>query len=68
MCDGSCQVATLSGAGSLAIFRRGANMGSKGAELRWAARVDDEPTATEGGDPSGTYKRWFGRASGRTGW
>src|SRR5690348_9835905 len=27
-----------------------------------------EPTATEGGDPSGTYKRWFGCASGRAGW
>src|SRR6266478_4106714 len=39
-----------------------------GARLRWAARVDDELTATEGGDPSGTYKRWFGRVSGRAGW
>jgi hypothetical protein len=29
-----------------------------GARLRWAARADNEPTATEGGDPSGTYKRW----------
>ena len=27
-----------------------------------------EPTATEGGDPSGTYKRWFGRVSRRAGW
>src|SRR6202035_3389253 len=33
-----------------------------------AARADNEPTATEGGDPSGTYKRWFGRASWRAGW
>jgi hypothetical protein len=39
-----------------------------GARLRWAARADDEPTATEGGDPSDTYKRWFGRVSGRVGW
>ena len=29
-----------------------------GARLRWAACADNEPTATEGGDPSGTYKRW----------
>src|SRR5581483_579538 len=40
----------------------------RGARLRWAARAEYEPTATEGGDPSGTYKRWFGRASGRAGW
>src|ERR1700729_384496 len=40
----------------------------EGARLRWAVRADDEPTASEGGDPSGTYKRWFGRASGRAGW
>src|ERR1700677_1641691 len=40
----------------------------RGARLRWAARADDEPTASEGGDPSGTYKRWFGRVSGRAGW
>jgi hypothetical protein len=39
-----------------------------GARLRWAARADDELTANEGGDPSGTYKRWFGRVSGRAGW
>ena len=39
-----------------------------GARFRWAARADDEPPATEGGDPSGTYKRWFGRVSGRAGW
>jgi hypothetical protein len=39
-----------------------------GARLRWAVRVGDEPTATEGGDPSGTFKRWFGRNSGCTGW
>jgi hypothetical protein len=39
-----------------------------GARLRWAARVDDEPAASEGGDPNGTYKRWFGRVSGRAGW
>src|SRR5450432_3167266 len=39
-----------------------------GARLRWAARADNEPTATEGGDPSGTYKRWFGRVPGRAGW
>jgi hypothetical protein len=39
-----------------------------GARLRWAARADDEPTATEGGDPSDTYKRWFDRVSGRAGW
>jgi hypothetical protein len=39
-----------------------------GARLRWAARADEEPTATKGGDPSGTYKRWFGRVSGRDGW
>jgi hypothetical protein len=32
-----------------------------GARLRWAAGADNEPTATEGGDPSDTYKRWFGR-------
>ena len=38
----------------LAIFSRDANIGGKGAQLRWAARADDEPTATEGGDPSGT--------------
>ena len=31
-------------------------------------RVGDEPTATEGGDPSGLFKRWFGRKSGSTGW
>ena len=30
-----------------------------GARLRWAARADNEPTATEGGDPSGTYNRWL---------
>ena len=40
----------------------------RGARLQWAARAEDEPTATEGGDPSGTYKRWFGRVSGRAGW
>src|ERR1700689_158042 len=39
-----------------------------GARLRWAARADVEPTATKGGDPSGTHKRWFGRVSGRDGW
>jgi hypothetical protein len=39
-----------------------------GARLRWAARADEEPTATKGGDPSGIYKRWFGRVSGRDGW
>src|SRR5579859_561338 len=39
-----------------------------GARLRWAVRADEEPTATKGGDPSGTYKRWFGRVSGRDGW
>ena len=39
-----------------------------GARLRWAARADVEPTAIKGGDPSGTYKRWFGRVSGRDGW
>jgi hypothetical protein len=39
-----------------------------GARLRWAAGADNEPMATEGGDPSGTYKRWFGRVSGRAGW
>jgi len=41
---------------------------SLGARLRWAARAADEPTATKGGDPSDTYKRWFGRVSGRAGW
>jgi hypothetical protein len=41
---------------------------SLGARLRWAARADEGPTATKGGDPSGTYKRWFGRVSGRDGW
>src|SRR5882757_9939417 len=41
---------------------------SLGARLRWAVRAEDEPTATERGDPSGTYKRWFGRVSGRAGW
>ena len=39
-----------------------------GAWLRWAVRAEYEPTATKGGDPSGTYKRWFGRVSGRAGW
>jgi hypothetical protein len=34
----------------------------------WAARADKEPTATEGGDPNGTYRRWFDRNSRRTGW
>jgi hypothetical protein len=38
-----------------------------GARLRWVARADSEPTATEGGDPSGTYKRWVDRASRRAG-
>jgi|HubBroStandDraft_1064217.scaffolds.fasta_scaffold870490_1 hypothetical protein len=38
-----------------------------GVRLRWAARADSEPTATEGGDPSGTFKRWFDRASRRAG-
>jgi hypothetical protein len=41
---------------------------SLSARLRWAARANEEPTATKGGDPSGTYKRWFGRVSGRDGW
>ena len=41
---------------------------SLGARLQWAVRADNEPTAIEGGDPSGTHKRWFGRVSGRTGW
>jgi hypothetical protein len=26
------------------------------------------PRQLKGGDPSGTYKRWFGRVSGRGGW
>jgi hypothetical protein len=41
---------------------------SLGARLRWVARADNKPTAIEGGDPSGTHKRWFGRVSGRAGW
>ena len=28
----------------------------------------NQPTATKGGDPSGSYKRWFGRVSWRAGW
>src|ERR1700733_3741830 len=60
-------------ASDLAIFTRAAiegilSVSSLGARLRWAARADEEPTATKGGDPSGTYKPWFGRVSGRDGW
>lgn len=40
----------------------------RGARLRWAVRANDEPMATEGGDPSDTHKRWFGRDSGMLGW
>jgi hypothetical protein len=29
----------------------------EGARLRWAARADDEPTATEGGDPTTSLNR-----------
>jgi hypothetical protein len=43
----------------------GIQIGARGFGGRHAPTM--KPAATKGGDPSGTYKRWFGRVSGRAG-